>query len=101
MLAFTTATYLASVVESALTFYNLEIQLTAVPPTVKTYPIVLLLVSTSLARENSMKPLKAEIDRVKHNAFVVVPLKYQSIHLKELQCSIPGLLIYLLTTPTT
>ena len=101
LLVYLAATYSTLVVESALTFYNLEIQLTTVPPIVKTYPVVLLLVSTSPTRSKSTKPLRAELDLVKHNAFVVVPFKYHSIHLTTLQCSILGLLIYLLTTPTT
>jgi hypothetical protein len=47
LLASVAATYSASVVESATTLWIFETQLTAVPPTVNTYPVVLLLLSLS------------------------------------------------------
>ena len=36
----------------------------------------------------------------KHNDCVVIPLKYMRIHFTAIQFSLPGLFIYLLTTPT-
>ena len=37
----------------------------------------------------------------KMNFTLAITIQYQNIHLTTLQCSIPRLLIYLLTTPTT
>ena len=42
LLAFVAATYSTSVVEIATTLWIFETQLTAIPPTVNTYPVVLL-----------------------------------------------------------
>ncbi|XP_073138895.1 putative disease resistance protein RGA3 [Henckelia pumila] len=56
LLASVTATYSASVVESATIFCNLDTQLTAVPPNVNTYPVVLFLPSRSPPMSASTKP---------------------------------------------
>src|SRR5271156_4992429 len=68
LLASVRATYSASADESATTLYNLEIQLTAVPPTVKTYPVVVLLLSLSHAIFESTYPCRVVFDPPKHNA---------------------------------
>ena len=47
LLAFVEITYSSSIVQSATTFCSFEIQLIVVPPTVKTYPVVLLLMFLS------------------------------------------------------
>ena len=39
-------------------------------------------------------------DAPKHNGVPLVPLKYQRIHFTSCQCSLPGSLINLLTSPT-
>jgi hypothetical protein len=56
LLASVATTYSASIVESETTFCSFKIQLTAVPPIVKTYPVVLLLLSLSLAISESTYP---------------------------------------------
>ena len=70
----------ASVIESATTFCSFEIQLTVFPPIVKTYPMVLLLLSLSIAIYESTYPYRKVSEPPKHNACVVVPLKYLRIH---------------------
>ena len=100
LLAFVAATYSALAVERATTYCNIEIQLIVVPPTVKTYPVVLLLLSISPAISESTYPCRTRFEPPKHNDLVVVPLKYLRIHLTAFQCYLPRLFIYLLTTPT-
>jgi hypothetical protein len=62
--------------------------------------VVLLLLSLSPAIYESTYPYRKVSKPPKHNACVVVPLKYLRIHFTTSQCSLPRLFIYLLTTPT-
>ena len=100
-LAFVAATYSASIVESETTYCSFEIQLTVVPPTVNTYHVVLLPLSLSPAIFASTYPCRIMSEPPKHHACEVVPLKYLRIHCTAFQCSLLGLFIYLLTTPTS
>jgi hypothetical protein len=68
LLASVVATYSASIVESATTFFNFKIQLIVVPPIVKTYPLVLLLLSLSPAIYDSTYPCRTMYAPPKHNA---------------------------------
>jgi hypothetical protein len=67
LLAFVAATYSAYVVESATTFFSFEIQLTVVTPIVKTYPVVLFLLSLSPAISESTYPCRKVYEPPKHN----------------------------------
>jgi hypothetical protein len=100
LLASVATTYSSSIVESETTFCGFEIQLIVVPPIVKTYPVVLLLLCLSPTIFESTYPYRKLSEPPKHHALVVVPLKYLRIHFTVSQCSLPGLFIYLLTTPT-
>ena len=93
------ATYSASIDESETTFCSFEIQLTIVPPTVKKYPTMLLLLSLSPTIYESTYPCRLMFEPPKHIAYAVVPLKYLRINFTSIQCSLPGLFIYVLTTP--
>ena len=97
LLASVAATYSDLVVERATTFCSFEIQLTAVPRTVKTYPVVLLMLSTLPAISASTYPCKTMSQPPKHNALEVVPLKYLRTHYTDFQFSLPRLFIYMLT----
>jgi hypothetical protein len=99
LLASVAATYSAFVVESSRTFCSFEIQLTDVPPRIKTYLVVLLLLSLSPSIYESTYPCRTMFEPPKHNALVVVPLKYLKINFTSSQCYLPRLFIYLLTTP--
>jgi hypothetical protein len=68
LLASVAATYYVSIIESATTFCSFEIQLTVVPPTVKTYYVVLLLLSLSPAIFESTYSCKTVFEPPKHNA---------------------------------
>jgi hypothetical protein len=68
LLVFVAATYFAYVVESATTFYSFERQLTVVPPIVKKYPMVLLLLSLSPTISKSTYPYRTLFEPPKHNA---------------------------------
>ena len=91
----------ASVVESATMFCNFETQQIVVPPTLNTYPMVLLLLSLSLVISTSTYPSRESFEPPKLNAWFMVPLKYLRIHFTAIQCSFPELFIYLLINPTT
>jgi hypothetical protein len=101
LLASVATTYSASIVEIETTFCSFKIQLTVVPPSVKKYLVVLLLLSLSLAISESTYPCRIMSEPSKHNVGVVVTLKYLRIYFSASQCSLPRLFIYLLTTPTT
>jgi hypothetical protein len=100
LLAFVAATYFSFVVESETTFCSFEIQHIVVPLIVKTYLVVIFLLSLSPAICESTYPCRTVYEPSKHNASVEVPLKYLRIHFTASQCSLPGLFIYMLTTPT-
>jgi hypothetical protein len=68
LLASVAATYYAYVVESETTFCSFKIQLTVVPPTLKTYPMVLFLLSLSLSISESTYPCRTVSEPSKHNA---------------------------------
>jgi hypothetical protein len=68
LLAYVAATYSASIVESAKTFYSFEIQLIVVPPIEKTYHVVLLLLSLSPAIYESTYPYRKVSEPPKHHA---------------------------------
>ena len=76
LLAFVATTHFVFVVESETTFHSFKIQLIVVPPTIKTHPMVLLLVSLSLVESTSTYPCRTMSEPPKHNALEVVPLKY-------------------------
>jgi hypothetical protein len=67
LLASVATTYFAFVVESETTFYNFKIQLTDVPPTIKTYPMVLLLISIPPSISKSTYPYRIMFEPPKHN----------------------------------
>lgn len=85
----------------AIIFYNLKAQLTIVSPKVYTYLVVLFMLSTSLPKSESTKPFNFTPVPLKQCVLFVVPLKYLMIHFTIYQRCLPGLLMYLLTTPTT
>ena len=101
LLASLAATYSTSINESAKTFYSFEIQLSVVPPIVKTYIMVLLLLSLSPVIFESTYPCRTMFEPLKHKACIVVPPKYLRIHFTAIQCYLPRFFIYPLTTPTT
>ena len=80
LLDYVATTYSASIVESATTFCSFEIQLTFITPIIKTYPVVLLLLSLSPAISTSTYTCRTVSEPTKHNAWEVVPLKYLRIH---------------------
>jgi hypothetical protein len=68
LLSSVAATYSTYVVESATTFCIFEIQLIVVPSTIKTCPVVLLMVSLSLVIYESTYPYRTVFEPPKHNA---------------------------------
>ena len=68
LLSFVAATYSASIVESATTFCSFEIKLTLVQSTIKTYPVVLILLSLSPAISTSTYPCRTmfELQNIMH-----------------------------------
>jgi hypothetical protein len=68
LLYFVAETYANYVVESATTFCSFKIQLTIVPTIVKTYPMVLLLLSLSYVIFESTYPCRKVSEPPKHNA---------------------------------
>ena len=101
LLASVVATYFAYIDESETNLCSFKTQITVVPLTIKTYPMVIILLSLSPAISKSTYPYKIVFEPPKWNAYAIVPLKYLRIHFTSIQWSLPGLLIYLLTTPTT
>ncbi len=77
LLAYVRETHSASIVESAATLYSFEIQLTYVPPTVKTYHVVFLLLSLSHSISESTYPCRVVFEPPKHHAWEFVPIKYR------------------------
>ena len=62
------ARYYASIIESETTFCGFEIQLIVVPPILKTYHMVLLMLSLSPSIFESTYPYKTMFEPPKHNA---------------------------------
>ena len=93
-------TYLASVVDKAAIFCKFEALDIVVPLKVNTKPVVLFLLSKSLTKSTSTKPYSFKLAPVKQRHVSDEPLRYLRIHLIAFQCCFPGLLMYLLTTPT-
>ena len=98
LLASIVETYYAFVNESATNFYSFKIQLSVIPPTVKKYPMVLLLLSLSPTISESTYPYRTMFEPPKHSARAIIPLKYLRIHFTSIQCSLPGLFIFLLNS---
>ena len=88
LLASIATTYSTFVDESETTFCSFKIQLIVVPPIVKAYPMVLLLLSLSPIISESTYPCRTMFEPSKHNACVVVPLKYLRIDFTAIQCSL-------------
>ena len=68
LLASVVATYYTSIVESETTGYSFEIQLNVDPPTVKTYHVVLLLLSLSPSIYTPTYPCRIVFEPPNHNA---------------------------------
>ena len=73
--------------------YSFEIQLTDIPTTMKTYLMVLVLLSLSPAITVSRYPCRTMSEPTKHKAWEVVPLKYLRIHCTAFQCYFHGFFI--------
>ena len=92
--------YLASVVDNATHFYNLDCHETAPPANFIKYPDVDFLESTSPVISALVYPSNIGLLLPKHKLKLEVPLRYLSIHFTADQCSLPGLERNRLTTPT-
>lgn len=80
LLAFVEATYSTFFDESETTFCSFKIKPIDVPPIVKTYLMMLLLLSLSPTISESTCPYRIVFDPPKHNDCVIVPLKYTRMH---------------------
>jgi len=68
LLASVVAIDYVSIIESATTLWTFETQLTAIPPTVNTYHVVLLVLSLLPAISASTYPCREMFEPPKHNA---------------------------------
>ena len=99
--ASTTVMYSASVVDNATVFCNLDCHETTPHAYVITYPDVEQLVSTWVDMSELVKASSKGLLEPNHRHTLEVPFRYQSIHLTDAKCSLPGLLMNLLTISTT
>ena len=99
--ASTTSMYSSFVVDIEMNLYSLDCHDTAHHTYVMMYPDVDRLVSTSVDLSESIKPSNMELPESNQRHMVEMPFRHRTIHLIVAQCSLPELLMYRLTTPTT